>query len=150
MSTIFVRAFLALCLLFPLSLLPSRASAADCLEFEFFFREPGPFPNPFNPITQGSISSDVALLVIDDNLNIHPASLSVRVFNMRDPFRPQTVMDKSLGTFVTSRRIRLDNIWDGRNNSGNIVASSVYLVELTAKSNLCGKETTTFRVTILK
>ena len=122
------------------------AFAADCLEYEFFFRHGGVFPNPYNNYTDGPITGRVTLLVVDEDLNMHLARLRRTTFNDLG----QTVDDgDSIGHYESRRSVLVSNLWGGRNDSHNLVASGVYRVLVNAESTVCGAQSHSIWSTVL-
>ena len=71
------------------------------------------YPNPFNPST--TIAFDVP----------HAANVNITVYNLVG----QTVRELKNG-FLSAGRYKL--VWDGRDSSGQVVGSGIYLVEMVA------------------
>lgn len=138
-------ALLAL-LLFNLALVPA-AFAAECLEYEFFFRRGGVFPNPYNNLTQNPVTGHLTVLVFDKDLNMHLARVKRDAnYNVLG----QTVVSKkNFGTFETEGSLLLPNLWDGKNNNNVPVASGTYWLRLFADSSLCGREEHSVKSTVL-
>ncbi|MCB1032667.1 MAG: hypothetical protein KDD47_02405 [Acidobacteria bacterium] len=132
-----------------LALAPAPAAfAADCLEYEFFFRRGGVFPNPFNNTTQPPITGYLTLLIIDEDLNMHLARVEREaVYNIK---AQEVIPTKKYGTLESDREVLLTNLWDGRDPSGNPVASANYPMRLFSDSTVCGRKSTAIISTVLR
>ena len=124
------------------------ALAADCLEYEFFFRRGGVFPNPFNNATQASITGDMTLLVVDEDLNMHLARVQREaIYNIR---RREVISTKKYGTLESDREVFLASLWDGRDKDNMPVANGKYPMRLFADSSVCGRKSTAIFSTVVK
>ena len=122
--------------------------AAECLEFEFFYRRAAIFPNPFDNEVTTSVDGKIALLVIDKDLNMHLARVKrEKVVNI---IGQELVPEKSFGTLESRRKIVLEDLWNGRNSQGNTVASGKYPIRLKAESTVCGEQTHTAIATVIR
>ncbi len=140
-----VRALLG-ALSLSLALAPA-ALAADCLEYVFFVRRGGFFPNPYNPTTQAPIKADITLYVFDEDLNLHMARLRRKTINV---YGATVDGPEPLGTYESRRSQIVPNVWNGRNNNNIPVASSVYFHTIHVDSTVCGRKTVHLDTTLIK
>lgn len=123
------------------------AFAAECLEYEFFFRRGGVFPNPWDNTDGSKPTGHLTLLVVDEDLNIHLAR--VKRDAIYNSLGQEVDSGENRGTFETDRSVLVPNLWDGRNNNNVTVASGVYSIRLFADSSLCGREEDTINITVV-
>lgn len=91
------------------------------------------YPNPFNPETR------IPFELFDDAFpEGRPANVSIRIFNvLRVYVASPTVLNHPMGDGTPLMELdfhspgRYEAYWDGRDRSGNYVASGVYILELT-------------------
>ncbi len=128
--------------------LATPAIGAECLHFEFFYREAGLAPNPFNNVTQPSVTGRVTLLVIDRDLNMHVARIERgKIYSTSQGTLIRN--SRSMGTHESRRLLELPNLWDGDNNSGSRVASGNYTWLTKAESTLCGSKEQSQRLPVI-
>ena len=117
----------------------SRAFKTTC--WQFTFSQIGSFfPNPSGG-TQ-VVKANVNLLVLGTDFQFYQATITSRVVNVAG----QLVKDTTVGTFSPNPNFTI-TVWDGKNGSGQIVASGNYFITVTATSSLCGTKSFTGQVT---
>lgn len=117
----------------------TRGTKAAC--WQFTFSQIGSFfPNPSGGTT--AVKANVNLLVLGTDFQFYPATITSRVTNVAG----QLVKDTTIGTFNPNPNFTI-TVWDGTNGSGQIVASGVYNITVTATSSLCGTKSFSGKVT---
>ena len=124
---------LALLLVCSLGLAGSlHAQAGSAGDTERRFQLEQNYPNPFNPETR------IPFVLSDDLFaDGNPVRVTVRIYNVLQQFvAAPTALNHSLGEGLPVEELeyitpgRHEVYWDGRDRSGNQVASGVYFVQL--------------------
>jgi hypothetical protein len=125
---------------------PSRsgrhlAGAMKATCWQFTFSQIGSFfPNPSGGAT--TVKANVNLLVLGTDFQFYPATITSRVTNVLG----QLVKNTTIGTFNSNPNFQI-TVWDGKNSSGQTVASGNYFIQVTATTSICGTKSFSGQVT---